>query len=214
MIHTTHYSTNKFFTKEQLYKKIEKLRKLFELNDKDYPITPFMLLDKLSEYVNYEETGFHTGGLYGLLMRGERKCQIVINRNLTPAEKRFAITHEIIHLFCHDTKTKFMCLPMTAKINDSFEWQANEGAAELLLPYKIFINDFMQTLGHYEGNEIKAVAAMAKTYGLSEIVVNYRLNNLRYEFEQYFKGVPIDDIEILSRKKYLLLKAEGKNIPK
>lgn len=209
MVNTAEYRTSQFFTKAQLYSVIEKIRKTFHLRLEDYPIDIYSLLDEISEYIDYQETDFEAEGFCGLLFRNRKKSHIVINKYLPDLEKTFATTHETVHFFCHDRETKFMCKPFEKRVNDAFEWQANEGAAELLLPYKVFIHDFVQTLGHYEGDNVKTITAMSKTYGLSETVIDYRLNNLRYEFEQYLKGIPIDNIQILSRKKYLQFKAEG-----
>ena len=42
---------------------------------------------------------------------------------------------------------------------------------------------------------------MADTFHVPEDVINYRIENLKYETEQYLSGVPLDKLEILSAKK-------------
>lgn len=42
---------------------------------------------------------------------------------------------------------------------------------------------------------------MADTFHVPEAVINYRIENLKYETEQYLSGVPLDKLEILSAKK-------------
>jgi len=39
---------------------------------------------------------------------------------------------------------------------------------------------------------------IAKKYNTSTLIVEYRLNSLKYEISQYISGVPLDKIEILS----------------
>lgn len=38
-------------------------------------------------------------------------------------------------------------------------------------------------------------------FHVPEAVINYRIENLKYETEQYLSGVPLDKLEILSAKK-------------
>lgn len=77
------------------------------------------------------------------------------------------------------------------------EWQANEGAAELLLPYKDFIPRFVQTAKYVEENYEpleEVYNELARFYKVMPIVVDYRIRNLESEILQYINGTPIERI--------------------
>ena len=93
------------------------------------------------------------------------------------------VVHELVHFFCHNLD-RFMCNPFTNVVYGKFEWQANEGAAELILPHKFFVEDFHISMQEY-GDINKAIKNTAKVYKVNEQVVKYRLMNLQDEFLQY-----------------------------
>ena len=112
----------------------------------------------------------------------------------------------MIHLALHrclNQKT-FNCFDkLQANQNPFIEWQANEGAAEFFVPYQVFlpmIKRCFAYLNTYRNIE-KFKKEMADTFHVPEAVINYRIENLKYETEQYLSGVPLDKLEILSAKK-------------
>ena len=90
---------------------------------------------------------------------------------------------------------------MKANQNPLIEWQANEGAAELIVPYKKFIPDFLHIynpiLGY--GDIFVAIASLSGYYGVSDMVIQNRIKNLNYEIYQVASGVHIDSVVVLSQ---------------
>lgn len=87
--------------------------------------------------------------------------------------------------------------------NSYIEWLANEGAAEFTVPYKILL----PIIKLEYPNLIKGVGTTvfcnnyASSFAVSPIVMQNRIDSLKYEIEQYMCGVPLDKIEILSNRK-------------
>ena len=62
--------------------------------------------------------------------------QIALNQNASLPSQRFTLSHELSHYLLHQNHTQFLC---DGCERSPLEWQANEAAAELLLPYRIFL---------------------------------------------------------------------------
>lgn len=197
-------------TKEHLYEKIKSIRKNLSLIK--YPYTAKSIVNILDKYniLSIHEEKFVSKNFSGLLIKNHAPdmSHIVINSNLDYKDKNFAIAHELIHFLCHSTENSFMCYPYTTKINDWREWQANEGAAELLLPHDIFIPEYLNGLTICSHDEV--IEEMSENYNLSHTVIEYRLKNLQYEMNQYLCGISIDNIKIKSKNQ--LAKEAKENI--
>lgn len=190
---------NNICTKEHLYEIVKKIR--INLSLLNHPYTAKSIVGLLDKYniLSVHEESFVSKNFSGLLIKNHapEKSHIVINAKLDNKDKNFAIAHELIHFFCHSTENSFMCYPYTEKINDWREWQANEGAAELLLPHDIFIPEYLTGLKICTHDEV--VAEMSENYNLSHVVIEYRLKNLQYEINQYLSGISIDNLKIKSK---------------
>ena len=69
------------------------------------------------------------GRCLGAMIMGE-DC-ILVNSSYPRTAQRFSLAHEMIHLFLH--------IRPHAPRSRWDEWQANEGAAQLLVPYQSFL---------------------------------------------------------------------------
>lgn len=137
---------------------------------------------------------------------------ILVNSNLTFAEQNFHGTHEFIHtVSCRKNRGQtFSCFDTVRPNQNSYiEWIANEGAAELLVPYKQLLPlikkhypDLIQDLGTYSFCE-----EYADSFLVSPMVLQNRIDSLKYEIHQHISGIEIEDIQILSKKAQ-----EGKGI--
>lgn len=88
----------------------------------------------------------------GKIIKGRNQTIIKINSNIfTKAKKRFALAHEIGHLLLHDTLDLHNDNPNSMNWFQHFEnqakrgkqeYEANDFAAELLMPEKIFRKEF------------------------------------------------------------------------
>lgn len=204
-----------YYTKSTLYKKINNLReRLFDNSTDEHPLNTVMLCEEMHKngFIGFERVQFENLSLRGMACVSEddsEKDVILINGNLSPIEQNFYCTHELIHICLHrDLPNKqFNCYEKVKENQDSFlEWQANEGAAEMLIPYKSFLPKIKQTCSCYKGCD-KAdimcyiVSEFAQQFNVSERVIEIRLESLKFEIDQYFSGTPLDDIIILSKNK-------------
>lgn len=71
--------------------------------------------------------------------------QLILQKELESVA--FDLTHEMMHFLLHPENRKYYISSSLCDI-DNFEWQANEGAAELLVPYKHFIPLFTKNIKH------------------------------------------------------------------
>lgn len=131
---------------------------------------------------------------------------IIVNSNLSYEEQNFHGLHEFIHInYRKGYKGQtFNCFDkVKPNQNPYIEWIANEGAAELILPYKdvlIFVKDTLPTLEKEMFPISEIIRRLAKKHKVSPAVVQNRLDNLKYELFQYLNGTPLNQIQILSRR--------------
>ena len=204
-------------TKSWLYAQVDKCRQ--ELNRNG--ITDITIHSICDEYphisVNYMP--METSGLRGVVVLANSESPInaiIINSNLSEREQHFHSIHEYMHtcLHCNQPTKRFDCFETSTKKNQNpiIEWEANEGSAELLIPYRKFIPQFVQMLSDYkdhsdiwemlcDGNSI--IDIMADHYKVSNLVIRNRISSLSYEIDQFRQGVAMSDIRILSHNQQL-----------
>jgi Predicted Zn peptidase len=132
----------------------------------------------------------------------------MLNSKRNRREQNFYCAHELAHYLLHNSGEagSFQCFDKIRRQQDNFiEWQANEWAAELLLPYKFFIPELCSTLRWPDDMErlpdIRRNIAMV--FGVSERVVYHRIESLKYEIRQYQIGVKLSQIEVRSANEQL-----------
>lgn len=193
--------------KRQLYELVAKTRKDFKISAFDYPINIFDLCDRIDNVV-ISEVDFKTKDLRGLVHIADNEKDnhvILVNKNKIFFEKNYHGAHELMHIVTAKNKpgTTIQCFEKIRPNQDPYiEWLANEGAAELLMPYKDVLS-FVKSESTCFNKELfpiyLLVLNLCKRYSVSEMVAQNRLNNLSYEIWQYLKGVKLKDIEIISR---------------
>ena len=94
---------------------------------------------------------------------------IVVNASRPESAQRFSLAHELVHYYLHWGKVDLQ--HRTPEI----ERQANEGAAELLLPRKEVA---ALAAAHRHGSEEQLVRLLASRYGVSPSVARYKLNSM------------------------------------
>lgn len=139
---------------------------------------------------------FETAGFCGAAYIGVSKDTIVLNSCRSSVEQNFDCGHELIHLTLHRSKNDGMFNCFNNRQDGFLEWQANEGAAQLLVPYQDFIPRFSLLI---DQNIHGIQDYLAESYHVSEQVIRFRLDSLAYEIDQYRSGVTIGNIELLSR---------------
>lgn len=168
-----------------------------------------------SKGVIVEECPFKTHGLRGMAVPADlystQKDIIILNSFRSTKEKNFDCAHESIHITFHWKihKSPFSCYDKIIANQDSYlEWQANEGAAEYLVPYKIFIPlavdkwDLLSTI--YPGDMENAfLKPMSDLFNVPTSVIRIRLISLKAEIEQYINGVPLENLHFYSNNELI-----------
>jgi Zn-dependent peptidase ImmA (M78 family) len=153
------------------------------------------------------ERDIATKGLRGMAFPGTTPLIILDSKRSLP-EQNFDCAHELVHITKHSSlKTssrKFSCYEEILPQQIPFlEWEANEGAAELLMPYRTIIPDFF---GFLRANKcMKGLALpmayqyLALKYKVTTSAVVYRLDNLKYEMHQFYHGKHVNEITVMSK---------------
>ena len=183
--------------KEKLYEDVDLFRDMLGI-----PLNcPIRLVDALTPYTRFdiEYHQFKTPGLCGIAMVGNKIDTIVLNSNRTAEEQNFDCGHELLHLIEHrQVQDSFNCFTKAKPQQNTFhEWQANEGSAQLLVPYQDFIPRFASSLNN---NVIGIQGILAEHYHVTTQVINIRMDSLAYELDQFREGTHLDCLELLSRK--------------
>ncbi len=180
------------YDKRALYARLEEKRKESGILY-DFPVDIKSLVER--ENIEISFTPFESDSI-GAMLYKDSFSAILVNSNKSPLDQRFDLAHELIHFWFHPSQTSFSFQKPHLRDKEK-EWQANEGAAELLLPYKDFIPRFVQTAKYVEENYEpleEVYNELARFYKVMPIVVDYRIRNLESEILQYINGTPIERI--------------------
>ena len=143
-----------YLTKEQLYRKVQGIHQMLEKSGIFPPFTIEKICERfqniLIEYVPLKTRGLR--GIVALATEDEPDNCILIDAFLSKEEQYFHSMHEFMHISLHqnaDSKT-FQCYDrVRPNQNEALEWQANEGAGELIMPYRQFIPLFSKLFTEY-----------------------------------------------------------------
>lgn len=193
-----------YYTKQSLYEKIAEIRDGLELSTDSYPLNVVQLCH--NEEIDVEFLPFTTDGLRGMVQMGNESHGplIILNQKNLDVENNFYCAHELMHAILHQKthRTSFSCYDrIKDKRNAVLEWHANEGGAEFIIPYRIFIPRLMDLVDELPdiSRLYRARRTLAKEFNTTEIVIRNRIENLKYEIDQYRSGVPIEDVKLLSQ---------------
>lgn len=184
--------------KTNLYLYVDKLRKNLDLHSDTVNALEVCNNTKNIILTSYP---FKTDGLCASALAGEKVDQIILNSNRNYKEQNFDCGHELIHLGKHREIQNgiFKCFE-SKKQNSYYEWEANEVSAELLVPYRTLFpilreNYFL--LNTYSSIE-QFKNSLSNYFSVPYVTIHYRIDNLKYEFEQYLRDIPLDQIKFLS----------------
>jgi Zn-dependent peptidase ImmA (M78 family) len=138
---------------------------------------------KLSIEVLYEDFSKDMTGVSAILIKEKGKAVIAVNNRHPEVRQRFSLAHELGHLIMHGNyehlKVEKSIQPRLFTRADGIhsldEKEANEFAAELLMPEELIRKDFEKYIDKKEDN---IISYLAEKYNVSEIALQYRLNNL------------------------------------
>lgn len=194
----------KILSKAKLYEIVtEKAAELgFNSSAQNYKIDAQKLAMEVCHNPEIRIIEFNDIKICGLLYKGEYATTIGLNARRSAGGKNFDCMHELIHYWLHD-QNAFYCLDGQA---GHMEWQANEGAAQFLMPYQSFIPNYCYLHDKLYGKfaPLKAyemqVAALAGNYMVGEMAVKFRMESLKGEIAQYIDGVSVDKIKVRTNK--------------
>ena len=176
--------------KKSLYEKIENIRKALELKKENNSNLKNIIESNNIAKIVIGDIGNFSGALDKKI---NTKPVILLNKNSN--NLNFVLAHELVHLFITPLDSAFKCYNSKEYLKSNYEeWRANEGAAELLLPYKEFIPDYSYLLLYK--NYKDCLEELSKIYSVSKQVIEYRIKNLSQEIHQYLSGVDIENIKI------------------
>lgn len=177
--------------KDTLYAVIDDMRKMLGIELKDYPINIFKIIEQLKDVVDvsFDDLNPKLGGML-IVNEQPNKSAILINVN---RNKQFSTAHELIHYLGHGKDIAYL----HTNNKDSIEWQANEGAAELLMPYKLFIPSFCEKSKSIVSVD-KIITLIALEFNVTKYIAKTRVQSLQYEINQYLLGISIDKINIVT----------------
>ncbi len=192
-----------YTTKADFYNMVSNLRRNWGYSNDCYGID-FVELCR-QQGIKIGTMPFDTPGLRGIASLGgpQEKDVIILNTLRNSSEQNIDCAHETVHINFHKNKgcQSFNCFDKTQPNQNRYlEWQANEGSAELVVPYrsllpkvnrnKKFLNTYTN-ISHFKEE-------LVHDFGVTDAVISYRLESLKYEIEQYINGTPMSDIKILS----------------
>lgn len=188
-------------TKQELYCQIEFLRK--KIGIVCPPPYDSKVLCTAQFGLNLDMLDLRTSKLRGMSHIPSRS--VVIDCKRTPEEQNFHCMHEIMHhVFHRNRSTKsYSSYDTTQADQDPFiEWQANEGAAQFLLPYQRFIPDYIQVskkLAHKAFSQLRVIEILSDKYFVSEKVISNRIDSLNYEIYQVLNNADIAKVRLCSK---------------
>lgn len=192
--------------KEKLYGKILELRELLLRCGLKYPLDIFEICSVFDD-IKIAAVPFKTHGLRGIANLANSTSPInciLVNSNLSQKEQNFHGIHELIHIYLPEGQSSscFNCFDkVRPNQNPYIEWVANEGAAELMIPHDVllpFIKEKIKTFDTNLFGVFDMISTISERYQVSPLVVENRLNSLKYEIYQYLNGCSLSNLKIMS----------------
>lgn len=193
-----------YLTKQALYQKVEQIRP-------QLPCIPKVLREYLTQLhqlypqLRIVQQPLDSKKVSGMLLRNGNSL-IILNSSRNETSQRFTLTHEMIHFLLHAEIAQFFC---EDNGTSPYEWQANEGAAELLVPYRSFLPAAARLYPSLHLNRGRALQTLSDQFGVSTTVISNRLDSLSFELEQYRNGVALNKIQLISHRRLFSAKKSG-----
>lgn len=188
-------------TKKELYDDIDRFRREHDITGHDILTHPIRFAQSLGYLVEYSP--FRTPGLRGMAAPLEGWAgAIILNSRRGETENGFVAAHEMTHCIRHIGKhhTALSCYDDPSQCQNAFyEWEANESAAELIMPYRIFIPDYVSAFQRCQGREDLVLHTLAKRYAATMTQISFRVHSLKFEIAMYCSTGQISSKYLQSR---------------
>lgn len=173
-----------YIKKENLYKLIDEKLSELGITHKDYPLDARAIAQSIGPSLKIEYHKFPTNKMGGILYKGEEISSMALNTLRSEKGQNFDCMHELIHYWFHPPGTMLCVDSNYIHQNSGREWQANEGAAQALMPKDLFICKYIEL----DGN----ISALSDFFMVGERCVEFRINNLKLS-ESHLNKVKNDD---------------------
>lgn len=176
-----------YIKREKLYKIVnEKLADL-GITEKDYPLDSRAIAESIGPSLRVEYYQFPTSKMGGVLYKGDKVSSMALNTLRSEKGQNFDCMHELVHYWCHPPGNRLCIDNNYIQQNSGIEWQANEGAAQGLMPHKLFKRKYAEL----DGN----VSALSDFFIVGEKSIEFRIKNLKIS---QIKPKDIETSEVLS----------------
>lgn len=179
-----------YWDKKKLYNEIDKLKYKLGINNNinSYPLDPLKIAKNSCQNLLIEKIPFSNSKICGILYKGNTTTTIALNKQRDIPMQNFDCMHELIHYFIHDISyCKLICSDNVIKQDTYIEWQANEGAAQFLVPYQIFIPKFLELEEQYAQSyfEDDSIDILSKIFNVTTGMIINRVNSLEHSILHY-----------------------------
>lgn len=159
-----------------------------------YHVDAVELAGRVCHNLSIEVLDFETYSICGILYKSQYSTAIALNGRRSETGRNFDCMHELIHYWLHDNGT-YYCgdTIFDNEQNRGAEWQANEGAAQFLMPYQNFLPRYIKLFEALTKKQPlervykQIVSIFADEYGVGQRVVEYRLQSLREDIGNFTK---------------------------
>lgn len=193
------------WTKANLYEEVDIIRRNYDIQA--WPVDTYKLVNQICINPRIEVLAFRSVLICGMLSRGITNTVIGLNQRHNGRQQNAYCMHELMHYLWHPGMGEVKISYSIATDRDSYiEWQANQGAAEMLMPHRDFIPSFVNELFDKRNYGQKLdfcyiPTILANKYKVTPKMAEYRINDLMYETSQYLKGTDLNNLRILSHTK-------------
>lgn len=125
--------------------------------------------------IDLEKKELKDSGASGVLVFRDGAFKIIVNSSDSDVRQRYTIAHELGHFYLHAKNIDVMSNEsdeefFRGQVHDSKEREANQFAAELLMPEDLFREQFLR--------QHKDIESLARYFGVSQSACAYRIKNL------------------------------------
>ena len=186
-------------SRSALYKALDGCRQQLSLS-LEQPVDPYRLAVQLGCDVAVHF--FECQAVAGMLLQSAKEeppflAVALLNGARTSQSQRFTLAHEMVHFMLHPRIPQRICRDSAAAGSVPLEWEANEGAAELLLPYRRMLPFLASMAALPFPQKVQRISAR---FQVSLITARFRLEGLKGDWEDYMSGTALSALPLLSRR--------------
>jgi len=177
------------FTMTNIQKAITTAQRLLKKYNLHPPINVKQLIETMG--ITVIEIPFNNPGVSGCIKRSSKNGQpvIIVNKNHMETRKRFTLAHELAHAILHstndlhvDTEQIYFRDENSQLAEDIKEIQANQFAAELLMPKHLLTEDIKKETAKINIKEHLNIIIdkLKEKYNVSTEAMTIRIGNILY----------------------------------